>query len=278
MGQIKNLGITKTEAANDDWLVLQSQTGETYKILKSNLISGALATSDLSALTEIFELGENDFLIVRTVNGTFKIKKSAFLTPVAPVTPDSFLHWSLLENSNSAVPDISGSNRLGTIFNAISTSEGTIFNGIDSLVYTNNGFDQLSSLTIKIKFKTTSTNTQGIWEFRDTQDTSGGSFSPGLRLNSFGNLYLYGYPSSSPETAFSYNTGNFYTALAVLDPDRIRLFVDQVKVIDVSGNTLQPFFGFLSIGYGKTVDYFNGTVKDFQVWNSTFTDAEGVNL
>ncbi|MBD2412213.1 hypothetical protein FACHB389_35905 [Nostoc calcicola FACHB-389] len=272
MTQIKDISVVKTLAGDNDWLVLQSSTGITYRILKSNLIpiNAGNNNIDLSGLSEIFELTDTDFLIAQTSTGTFKINKNS-------IGLTTYLKWLLTETSGTTAIDSSINNRNGIFSNVSLSANGAILNGSNSLIYANTNLSQLSPLAVRIDIKTTTTQSAGIWEFRNTQDVSGGTYAPGLRMNA-GKIYAYGYPNSSANSSLSYNDNSWHRILAVFDQNRIRLFADKIKIIDISGAALPVFTGYFSIGYGKTLGYFNGQVKNFQVWNSTLTDAQGISL
>ena len=270
MTQIKDLTIIKTAAAAGDWLVLQAATGETYRIKKSDLI---IDNINLATLPEVLELVETDFVIVQTSSGTARINKDS-------VTLKPWLKWSLSETSGTTAIDSSVNGRNGTYSNCSPSADGTVLSGTNGLIYVNTSTVQLSPVTIKLDFKTTSTVASGLWEFRSTQNISGTDFTPALRMSNTGKLLVYGYPSGTGFTTNSYNDGNWHTALAVIDANRIRLFVDKTKIIDVAAVALQSFTGFYSVGYSKGGGYgfFNGTVKNFQIWNQTLTDIQGVKL
>lgn len=270
--QIKDLVITKTFAEDGDFFVLQNpNTNETYKISKSNLIK--TDQTDFSALPEVVELGETDFVVVQSGSNSAAKKISK-----QNLSLSTYLKWGLKDTSGNTVIDISNNGRNGTYNNCILNADGVVLNGTNSIIWTNNSFTQLNPLVVKVAFKTNVSKSQGLWEFRDTQNTSGGSYSPALKISSSGKLSIYGYPNGTRDSSLSYHDNQWHLTICAFESNRIRLFVDQVKILDVPGSALQSFTGFLSLGYSKTTNYFSGSLKDFQVWNSTFSDTQGIQF
>lgn len=271
MTQIKDLAIVKTLADDNDWLIAQATTGETYRISKADLIPPQ-QTTDLSNLNEIYSLVGSDYLIIQQTDGLKKIKLSTF-------NLQDYFRWLFNETTGTVVNDASGNNRLGTYVNCALSADGVTFNGSTSRIYSNSSFTQFKPLSVKLSFKSSTPKACGLWEFRGTQDISSGTYNPTLRMDANGKLFVSGYPGTGATSTNSYTNDNWHTALAVIDASRVRLFVDKVKVADTNATLQENFTGYMTLGFSKANNgYFQGMMKDFTVWNRTLSDEQGVEL
>lgn len=244
MPQIKDVPIEKIAAEDGDYLIMQNPTtGETYKIKKINFLAGLSSGGSSTTLT-----------------------------------PDStFIHLLLTETSGTTASDTSGNNRNATYVNSTLNSSGVTLNG-SSRISLNNSHDALSTLNVGLEFKTSVNSDQGLWEFRQSQDLSSGTYTPSLKMNASGNLAVYGYPSGSNYASQSYNDGNWHKSLIIMASGNIKIFVDKTKILDVNANPIYPFTGFFSIGATRANGNFTGQLKNFRVWDSALSEAQWVDF
>ncbi|MGB3208248.1 MAG: SPRY domain-containing protein [Crinalium sp.] len=105
MTQIKNLGIEKTTASNNDFLLLQSPEGETYHITKNNFLQGLIDTPTQSRTTwdstKILDgvLTNNDL----TFTSPMLKQDTAFTTKAIPAGK---IYWEILTHNQFVVVGI----------------------------------------------------------------------------------------------------------------------------------------------------------------------------
>lgn len=236
MSQIKQLTV-QTSSDDNDYLILQNPvTGKTYCITKANFLAGLSSSS------------------------------SAISTWCALL---------LTETSGTTAVDSSGNGRNATYVNCSLSSNGVTLTG-NSRISLNSSHGALSVMSIGIDFKTDFSFSQGLWEFRASQDLSSGTFTPALIMNSAGNIGVYGYPSGSGYSSGSFKDNNWHKCIAILSNSNIKIIVDKTKILDVSANPITAFNGFFSIGATRANGNFNGQIKNFRIWNQDIGEGTAI--
>ncbi|BAZ70559.1 hypothetical protein NIES4106_53540 [Fischerella sp. NIES-4106] len=241
MPQIKDIAILKNVAEDDDLLVMQNPTtGETYKITKADLLAG-LATD----------------------------------TAQSASTTSTFLTWLLTETSGVLAKDSSSGSRNGLYVNTTLNDSGVTLDGNGRIV-SSLKLTAFNSFAVGLEFKTNTVSNQGLWEFRNSQDLSGGQYAPGLTMSS-GQLNVYGYPSSSGYSSQSFNDNNWHKCITVLSTSNMKLYVDKTKILDVNGNPIQNFDGYFSVGATRSNGNFVGQLRNFRVWEYALSESECIS-
>ena len=228
------------------------------------------------------ELKDADFLVCQDSADnaykkiTLESLKQYIGQPSVPQLPE-YLNLPLIETSGNTAFDTSGNNRNASYVNCTLNSEGVVLNG-NSRVSLNSSHSALSNFSCLIEISTSGAVDQGIWEFRNTQNLSGGSYAPALIMNSSGNVRVYGWPSGSAFTTEAFNDGTFHKILTVVNPSTIKLFINKEKILDSSANAVQNFEGYFTIGSTRSNGNFTGSAKNFKIWNFELTDEQAIDF
>jgi concanavalin A-like lectin/glucanase superfamily protein len=151
------------------------------------------------------------------------------------------------------------------------------FNGTSQYVSTTQSYVDPTTFSISIWFKTTVANNGVLIGFGSSQTGSSAQFDRYIWMNG-GKLVFYA-GSNSVQSPSTYNDGNWHLATATLSPAYgENLYVDGSLVASNSSyNSAQNYTGWWMMGYSNASYYFNGSLDDAVIYNTTELTASQVS-
>jgi hypothetical protein len=228
-----------------------------------------------------------------TVTGPSTTTASS-VTPTGVITPftsavlaDSpTLFWRLDETAGTIALDSSGNNATGTEVAAptqgssgvLATDSDTALglNGTSQSVYSNLSYNDPTTFSIEMWFKTTTTSGGRLIGFSNSQSGTSTAADRQIYMANDGQLYFGVYTGSTKviTSPLDYNDGNPHQVVATLGAAGMFLYVDGALVAsDTSSTTPQNYVGYWrvedNIGAwpaAPTSYYFNGTIGQVAVY------------
>jgi len=203
------------------------------------------------------------------------------------LSPD--LYWRLGESSGTVAADSGPLGVAGTYYNGVTkgttgalagvASTAATFNGSNGQVVSTSSFNNPTTYSEELWFKTTTTNGGKLIGFGDSTSGLSGSYDRHVYMETGGQLTfgVWTGQTNTITTAASFNDGAWHHMVATQSSDGMKLYVDGTLRGTNSQASAQAYSGYWHVGGDVTwgpQPWFAGAIDEVAVYSSVLTPTQ----